>query len=130
MIASQPYALVRFIRELVNMVAGLLIWALHLAFVYSMHTIACARGAAGWTVLGFGLVPFTVTVASALALAGSAVVLAIALRDLRQMRGEGDDVRDSQRFMTYTSATVAGFSMLAIAWVGLPALFIDPCSGY
>jgi hypothetical protein len=79
-------------------------------------------------VLGLGLVPFTIAVATLLALAGSGMVLAIALRDLRRMHRQHSDVEDSQRFLTYTSATVAGFSILAIVWVALPVLFIEPCT--
>jgi len=125
MSAAQPYTLTRFIGELANMVAGLLVWAAHFAVVYSVHTVSCARGLNHWTVLGFGLVPFTITVATALALAGSLAVLAIALRDMRDAHSE---VQDSQRFLIYTSATVAGFSILAIVWVALPAFFIEPCA--
>jgi hypothetical protein len=55
-------------------------------------------------------------------------VLAIALRDLRRMHHQHSDAEDSQRFLTYTSATVAGFSILAIVWVALPVLFIEPCT--
>jgi hypothetical protein len=128
MSGAQPYTLTRFIGELANMVAGLLLWAAHFAVVYAVHTLSCARGFAPWTVLGFGLVPFVIAAATIVALAGSGLVLAIALRDLRAMRGPRSDVRDSQRFLTYTSATVASFSMLAILWVALPALFIQPCS--
>ena len=51
---------------------------------------------------------------------------AIALRDLRTLRGR-DDATDSQRFLTYTSATIAGFSILAIVWVALPAAILPPC---
>jgi hypothetical protein len=78
--------------------------------------------------MGLGLVPFTIMVATVAALAGCAVVLAIAMRDLRRSRGD-DDVEESERFLTYTSATVAGFSMLAIVWVALPAVFLAPCAG-
>jgi hypothetical protein len=126
--AEQPYTLTRFIGELANTVAGLLVWATHFAVVYSVHAVACARGLNQWSVLGLGLVPFTIAVATALALAGSGVVLAIALRDLRRMHHQHSDVEDSQRFLTYTSATVAGFSILAIVWVALPVLFIEPCT--
>jgi hypothetical protein len=101
------------------------VWAAHFAVVYSVHAVSCARGLNHWTVLGFGLVPFTITVATALALAGSLAVLAIALRDMRDAHSEA---QDSQRFLTYTSATVAGFSILAIVWVALPVFFIEPCA--
>jgi len=126
MTPAQPYTLTRFAGELVNLVAGLLIWAGHFAIVYGVHAIACARGLADRTLLGFGAVPFIVTVATALALLGSLVVLGIALRDLRTLRGR-DDASDSQRFLTYTSATIASFSILAIIWVALPAAIVPPC---
>ena len=127
MTPTQPYSLVRFAGELANLVAGLLIWAGHFAIVYGVHAVACARGLAERTLFGFGAVPFVVTLATALALAGSGIVLAIALRDLRTLRGN-DEATDSQRFLTYTSATIAGFSILAIVWVALPAAIIRPCA--
>jgi hypothetical protein len=35
---------------------------------------------------------------------------------------------ESARFLTYTTATVAAFSILAIAWTALPALFVPACA--
>jgi hypothetical protein len=126
MTPAQPYTLTRFAGELANLVAGLLIWAGHFAVVYGVHAVACARGLSERTLFGFGAVPFIVTVATVLALLGSLVVLAVALRDLRTLRGRGD-ASDSQRFLTYTSATIASFSILAIVWVALPAAIVPPC---
>jgi hypothetical protein len=123
---TQPYTLPAFAGELVNMVAGLLLWAGHLAVVYAVHALACAHGFDDRTVLGFALVPFTISVATALALLGCLAVLGYALLDLQRTRGR-DDVAESQRFLTYTSATIAGFSILAIVWVAVPALLIAPC---
>jgi hypothetical protein len=125
--AAAPYTLTRFIGELANTVAGMMVWAVHFAVVYSVHALACARGLQDTTVLGFGIVPFTIAAATVLALAASVAVLLFALRDLRNLR-EHDDASDSQRFLSYTSATVAGFSMLAIVWVAVPAAFIPPCA--
>jgi len=125
--ATHPYTLTRFIGELLNLVAGLLIWAGHFAVVYGTHALACARGLHERSVLGFGAVPLVVTLATAAALIGSLVVLGIALRDLRTLRGD-DDASDSQRFLTYTSATIASFSILAIIWVALPAAVVPPCA--
>jgi hypothetical protein len=125
-VATQPYTLPAFAGELVNMVAGLLLWAGHLAVVYAVHALACAHGFHERTVLGFGLVPFAIAVATAIALLGCLAVLGYALRDLRRTRGR-DDVAESERFLTYTSATIAGFSILAIVWVAVPALVIAPC---
>jgi hypothetical protein len=124
---SRPYTLPGFARELVNTVAGLLLWSVHLMVVYSVHALACARGFADVRVAGMNLVPFSIGLATALALGGCAAVLCVALRDLREARGEDDSVA-SKRFLTYTSSTIAGFSMLAIVWVALPALFVPACS--
>jgi hypothetical protein len=44
------------------------------------------------------------------------------------MRDAHSQAQDSQRFLIYPSALVAGFSILAIAWVALPAFFIEPCA--
>jgi len=124
---AQPYTLTRFAGELANLVAGLLIWAGHFAVVYGVHAVACARGLHERTLFGFGMVPFVITVATVLALLGSLTVLAIALRDLRTLRSH-DDATDSQRFLTYTSATIASFSILAIVWVAVPAAIVPPCT--
>ncbi len=123
---AQPYSLTRFLGELLNLVAGLIIWAGHFAVVYGVHAVACARGLHERAILGFGAVPFVVVAATALALLGSLIVLTIAFRDMRTLRGR-DDATDSQRFLAYTSATIASFSILAIVWVALPAAIVPPC---
>ncbi|MCW5622685.1 MAG: hypothetical protein KIS79_16370 [Burkholderiales bacterium] len=124
---QQPRNLGRFIAELINMVAGLLVWVGHFAVVYGIHAVSCARGLHRHTLLGWEVVPAVIAAATAAALLASAAVLGFALRDLRTMHGRGD-FSDSQRFLTYTSASVASFSMLAIIWVALPALIIAPCA--
>ncbi len=105
-----------YARETLRMTAGLLVWAAHLAIVYGIVAMACARGhAASVTVAWVG----AVTVASLLA---TSVILVTAVRQL----GRGGD---SRRFLDAVTAMVAGFSLIAIAWDGLPALFVPACPG-
>lgn len=122
----------RFAREIAGMIAGLLIWAGHFAAVYVVHTLACARGWAQASILGVGLVPFTIIAVTLAALVASALVLLYAVRDIRRLREEREQeaaaAEQPDHFLAYTTATIAGFSLLSIAWVGLPALFIPPCT--
>jgi hypothetical protein len=38
------------------------------------------------------------------------------------------DTDQSDLFLAYTTATVAGFPILAIIWAATPALFLSPCT--
>ena len=113
--------------EIVNMVAGLLLWAFHLLVIYATHAVVCARGWQDVEALGLGVVPLAILLATVVALIGCAWVLINALRDLRQLHA-GNDADQPDLFLAYTTATIASFAILAIVWAAMPALFIPACA--
>lgn len=113
-----------FIRRSLFVLAGLLIWAAHFGFVYVFNALACARQFQGTRLFGFGVVPVTVGLGTALAVAAVLAVLIIALR----APGRGDDMREaSADFLRQLAVAVSLLSLMAIAWNGLPALLVPPC---
>jgi hypothetical protein len=46
---------------------------------------------------------------------------------MRQDHEHEGEPEQPDHFLAYTTATIAGFAILTIAWVGLPALFVPPC---
>lgn len=117
----------RFAIETVRMLAGFLIWAAHLSVVYGVTALACARGFADMTVIGIGVVPLTISIATLVALLVTALVLVLAIRDLGGLHTLPDS-RETRRFLGFTTATVAGLALVAIAWNGLPALIVPACA--
>jgi hypothetical protein len=115
-----------FIRKSLFMIGGLLIWGAHFSIVYVFNALACARRFAGLSYFGFGIVPLTVSVATIIALLATLAVLLLALWQRGPARGSRDE-RPVDDFMRYTTITIAGLSLVAIAWNGLPALMIPPC---
>ena len=116
----------RFVPKLVFMLGGLIVWAAHFTAVYGLNALACARDFVGWRVLGIGVVPLGVIAATVLALAAAGWILAQALRWRGPWGGEsrGDA---SNEFLRYATASLAGLSLIAILWDGLPALIVPPC---
>ncbi|MGQ0544621.1 MAG: hypothetical protein ACT4P3_04710 [Betaproteobacteria bacterium] len=85
---------------------GVAVWALHFALVYGFTALACARGfgaAAPWVV-------------GAATLVAAAAAIAIILAYL------------SREFIGWMTASVAALALVAIAWEGLAALFVQPCA--
>jgi hypothetical protein len=115
-----------FIRKSLFMIGGLLIWGGHFGVVYVFNALACARRFADTAYFGFGIVPLTVSVATIIALLATLCVLLLAL----WRRGPARAARDEKPvndFMRYTTITIAGLSLVAIAWNGLPALIVPAC---
>jgi hypothetical protein len=114
-----------FVRTSLFTMGGLLVWADHFGLAYAFNALACARRFAGLDVLGFGIVPLVVTAATLAALAASGVLFLALLR-----RGPARAFRDDQPagdFLRATTIAIAGLSLVAIAWNGLPALIVPPC---
>ena len=116
----------RFTAKMIFMLAGMLIWAAHFTGVYVFNALACARQFADTTVSGFGIVPITVLVSTALALAATGWVLFQALAWRGPAGGESRD-DPTVGFLRYTTVTIALLSLVAIVWNGVPALFVPPC---
>lgn len=97
------------------MLSGALIWAAHFLTIYGITTLACARGFAAAQWLGIGVVPWAIGVATLVALAAAAAVIA----STRRMPVIG--------FTEWITAGVAALAMLAIAWEALPAIMVPAC---
>jgi hypothetical protein len=113
-----------FIRKTFFVLGGLLIWAAHFGFVYVFNALACARNFHRLHLLGFSVVPLTIVLGTAIASAAVLALMFIALR----ARGHIDDARDSSAdFLRHLAVAVALLSLLAIGWIGLPAIIVPPC---
>jgi hypothetical protein len=118
---------VGFHVKLVFLLSGLLIWVLHFLFVYGLNGLACARGFGGNIAWGVGVVPLVVVAATVIAVLLEVWVLAVAFAGGGPgINGEAD--RSVREFWRFTTATIAGLSLIAVVWTGLPAFFIDPCT--
>lgn len=107
-----------------GMMAAFLLWAAHFTAVYSLNGVACARGLDAMRILGFPLVPFAVTGLTLAALAAAAWILMRALLGRGPAAGAREDPR---RFIRWFTAGAAGAALVAILWVGLPALQVPAC---
>ena len=114
------------VDKMLFMIGGLLVWAVHFTIIYGFTTVACANGFAASRVLGIGLVPFVIGTATLLAWAATGLVLRSALSGPIPPRSAryGESI---ERFMQYTTATIAVLSFVAIAWNALPVLIVTPC---
>ncbi|CAA7612901.1 hypothetical protein [Magnetospirillum sp. UT-4] len=102
----------RFFSGLLRIGAGPALWAAHLGLVYGVTAVACARGAGGVaapTVVGL-------TLAAAL---GAGWIVG---RELRRARAGPAGTRTS-----FFAAALAGLSLVAILWAGLPVVFVSAC---
>lgn len=114
----------RFPRTTLKVTAGLLIWAADFLFIYVFAALACARGYAHATVLGFGIVPFVSTVATAVAAgASAAVIIAGAHRAATAASPASDDATTSM-FLGRLAMIVAMLALIAVALTGLPGLLV------
>lgn len=115
-----------FIRKSLFMLGGLLVWGVHFALIYTLNALACARQFAGMRIFGFGIVPFTVSAMTLVALAATLVILLLAVRQRGPARASRDETPVND-FMRYMTITIAWLSFAAIAWNGVPALIVPPC---
>lgn len=99
------------------------VWLAHFSAVYVLLSLVCASDAAGRTLLGVGIVPFGVALASAVALA---LIAVIAWGSRAGSRGAR---RAPEAFPARASLPLCGVSALAVAWVAYPAFVLPPCVG-
>lgn len=111
--------------RLLGAMSGLVAWAAQFTIIYGFAAVVCARGYGSLSVLGVGIVPFTILVATLLALGGAGLALLLALRDRGQRSA---DTHPTDRFLIDTTLVVSGLSIVAILWQGLPALIVPACT--
>ena len=115
-----------FTAKMLFLFGGFVVWFAHFAAVYGFNGLACARGFAENTVLGFGVVQTTVFAATVLAVGINLMMLiAVALRRGPGVIGESEPLADFWRLLAGGGAAL---SIVAVLWTGLPALVIAPCA--
>ena len=67
------------------MLGGLIAWAVQFTVLYGATSTVCARGWAGETLFGFGLVPAAIVGTTLVALAATAAILVHAVRQNRRL---------------------------------------------
>lgn len=113
----------------IGSMSGFLIWGAHFLFVYGITALACAKRFADVEILNIGIVPFVTGVATVAALAAAALVLVGALRALpNRAPVRRDETGGPSVFLRWLTALVAGLSLVAIAWNGLPILLVPVCA--
>lgn len=115
----------RPISSLVLATGGLIAWAAQFTVIYGVAAVACARGYAGESLFGIGLVPLTILAATVIALAATGLVVMKAARDRKRM---DERVHPTDRFLNTTTLLVGGLSLVTILWHGLPALIVPACA--
>lgn len=120
-----PVAL--FTPTILYLTGGLVIWAVRFLAVYSFTAIACSRGWDAEVVQGIGLVPLGIGIATAAAVAASAVLLLGAAWRLRKMRSVLGGEAENRRFVQYSAGGIAALAILSILWEVVPLYFIPIC---
>lgn len=106
----------------VLLLAGPVIWFTHFIAVYLATEVGCAVGGFGFRLLGLEGVAFVTvaaTVIAAVAIAGF-TVLALA----RWRAGRRGDLHNATLF---TGVLLGLFSLVAVLFVGIPAVVLQPC---
>ena len=107
------------------MMGPFLVWIGHFGVVYAINGAVCARVPEGATLFGYPMSATLVAAATVLAMAWVAVLLVMALRGA----GPAGHVAsaDPRRFARWFVVAGAGAALVAILWVGLPALLVPAC---
>lgn len=114
----------RFPRTTLTVTAGLLIWAADFLFIYVFAALACARGFAHTTLLGFAIVPLVSTIATAVAAAASIALIVAGARRAVVARAASVEDTPASAFLGRLAMIVAMLALIAIALTGLPGLLV------
>lgn len=116
----------RFASKTFYLFGGLLIWAAHFMLVYSVNAVACVFGFAKVQVIGADLVPFTVILATLVALASAGYLLLSMMAWQGPLRGEAR-TDPSTIFLRQVTIALTLLAMIAILLSALPSLIVPPC---
>ncbi|MFC7517581.1 hypothetical protein ACFQUU_21445 [Herbaspirillum sp. GCM10030257] len=108
-----------FVRSLLLLSSGPLVWAIHFLLIYGLTGIVCARPGLQPEWLGIGILGWGIAMATIIAIGG---ILAIHLR-IRRMRNDSAD----NDFIYRTSAWLGVLAGIAIVWEALPVLLVPAC---
>jgi hypothetical protein len=106
----------RFVATTLSIGAGIVVWALHLLALYGVTALACARGLDDVRWLGFGIVPWTVVLAT---LIGVGVVAWIGTSAWR--------THSRERLAPWLSATLCAVAAFAMLLEAIPVAIVSVC---
>lgn len=107
----------RFTSTTVFICGGLLIWAADFLLLYVVAALACAKGFAHVRVAGLPFVAFFGTLVTLGAMAGTALIVRVAVR---RLRAAGDSDR-ALRFIYLLAGSLGRLALVAIFFNALPA---------
>jgi hypothetical protein len=108
------------VRVAFNLTLGPLIWAAHLAVVYGVHSIGCARDLFGSGLFGLDQPQLIIAGATVCAVLGVAVGLLVP--------GPAQPMEQEQRFERGVALGLAGLSIFGVLAAGAAALIIPACA--
>lgn len=106
-----------------RLVAGLLIWVVHLSVIYAASGLYCARPSLRAEMAGL---PWLGWLIGATTLIAVAALVAVALTAFRGSTAGSTGI--DRRFFDWVTLAVAGLSLLAVVWQALPLLIVPPCA--
>jgi hypothetical protein len=113
----------RFIPTVAYLLGGMIVWAGAFAGAYAATAYVCARRLGDATVLGIGVLPFSVGLITLVALVATAIIAIVACRRWPE---PGDP--DLPSFVQSLTLFVALMAILGIMWNAVPALFFATCA--
>ena len=108
------------------MLGGLLAWAVQFTILYGVTSVSCGLERADQTLLGFRLIPAVIVLTTMGALVVTLGILALAVAQYRQSSVKPG--AETEVFLSYSAVLISGFSLVAIAWHGVPAFILPSCS--
>ncbi|HEV7346211.1 MAG TPA: hypothetical protein VGN60_11335 [Devosia sp.] len=116
-----------FFKPLLASVSGLVIWAAHFGIIYAVNALNCERRWMDQTVLGMGLVPFAITMATIAAVLGLAIIAALAFLDKAPNLPDAANERTSVFFRKLT-ITVTALALVAVIYQTIPVYVVPACA--
>ena len=106
------------------LLGGLILWVAAFSAAYSTAAIVCARGLADSSVMGLSILPFSIGLATLVALAGTGLIGAMAYRRLARTA----DDSGLAGFVWSLALFMALMAFVGIVWNGLPVVFLATCA--
>ena len=113
----------RFFSTVAYLLGGMIVWAGAFAGAYVVTAVVCARRLGDASMLGIGVLPFSVGLITLVALAATAIIATVAYR-----RWPAPSDPDLPSFVQSLTLFVALMAILGIAWNAVPALFFASCA--
>jgi hypothetical protein len=114
-----------FSRQVLLVMSGLIVWAVHFLVVYPFNALACARNFATFEILGIGILPVAIVIVTLLSLGliGAALLAVTAGRAFEQPEIEPSN----GRFLRALTIGIGLLSAVAVIWETIPVFMVPPC---